>query len=369
MTSPSRSARARVALAVAIALVAARPLLAAAAPAVPESVEVPLHVLLVRPDVTKIGIEVALGGGPPRLYELDTGASGFYAASDASSWPSYEPLGERITQRYGSGVQFDAERVRTTVAIPSRQGPIATQVAVARIVDAFGGPLGPRDEATWQDDVARGDGPLYGRFFGNFGGDLRMKDGLASVLPQLPGNLASGFVIELGCERAGGPRLVIGLTAAQRARFTTKVAMRPGSGGTFPHSGLPTYAQTLLAARFHLAHGDATQTFTADALLDTGGPTTSIHQADGLEIHRALVDERRHIVKPGTRVWIGDQQADAGRLDLTFAAGTVAGRNRVDVKRGGEADVNLGLIPFFRYDVLFDVANGVLGFAPCRNDA
>jgi hypothetical protein len=29
------------------------------------------------------------------------------------------------------------------------------------------------------------------------------------------------------------------------------------------------------------------------------------------------------------------------------------------------AEVNLGLIPFFRYDVVFDVVRGNVGFAPC----
>ena len=41
--------------------------------------------------------------------------------------------------------------------------------------------------------------------------------------------------------------------------------------------------------------------------------------------------------------------------------------NEVDVKQNDDGYVNLGLIPFFRYDVMFDVENGVVGFEPCRN--
>jgi hypothetical protein len=355
----------RVVVAVAAALMCSLPLVARAAADAPDSVVVPLHVIHVDREVTKIGIEVALGGGPPRLYELDTGGSGFYAAYDAAAWPTFTPLGESITQHYGSGVEFLADKVRTTVAIPTKQGEIRAELALARITEAWGGPLGARDASTWKDDLARGDGPLYHRFFGNFGGDLRVKDGIASVLPQLPGNLSSGFVVELGCGR-GDAQLVTGLTDAVRERFRTRIAMQRGSGETFPHSGLPTYAQRLLHATFAFSRDGATQRLTLPALIDTGGPTTSIHQSDGHTLERALVDERHHLVRPGTAVTIGAEDAQSGRLDLAFTAGTVGGRNRVDVRQGDESFANLGLIPYFRYDVMFDVANGVVGFAPCR---
>ena len=334
----------------------------------PASVTVPLRVVHVHGEERKIGIEVRLGGGPPRLYELDTGGSGFYAASDADTWPTFEPLpGPPIVEHYGSGVEFHAQRVATTVTIPSDQGDVAADVHVARIVEAFGGPLGPRADGTWQRDVDSGTGPLYGHFFGNFGGDLRSKNGLASVLPQLPGNLSSGFVVELGCERSGGPRLVIGLTDEIRARFASRVAMQPGSGDTFPGSGLPTYAQQIVRTDFRLARGDAVQTFRAGALLDTGGPTTHIHEGDDLRIDRALVDEPRRMIRPDTEVAISAAPAaGAGEgFALEFTAGGEPGRNRVDVAPSGGGYVNLGLIPFFRYDVMFDVQNGVVGFAPC----
>ena len=47
---------------------------------VPETATVPLHIVDIGGGQTKIGIEIALGGGSPRLYTFDTGSSGFYAA-------------------------------------------------------------------------------------------------------------------------------------------------------------------------------------------------------------------------------------------------------------------------------------------------
>ncbi len=58
---------------------------------VPESVTIPLKVVQIPGVGIKVGIEVSLGGGAPRLYTFDTGSSGFYAAYNAAWWPSFTP--------------------------------------------------------------------------------------------------------------------------------------------------------------------------------------------------------------------------------------------------------------------------------------
>jgi hypothetical protein len=330
----------------------------------PESVAVPLHVVPLSNGGSKIGIEVSLGGGPKRLYEFDTGASGFYAAGNDAWWPSYEPLpAGPITQQYASGVTYVADKVRTKVAIPSDHGDVEAELDVARITDGYGGPLGPQTDSIWNEDVAQGKPPLYGAFFGDFGGDLRFKDGLASLLPQLPGNLSSGFIVELGCNGRSGPRLILGLTDASRARFRTRVAMQPGTGETFPVSGLPTYAQQIIVADYELSFRGVVQRFASGTLLDTGAPTTVIGESRDLKVDPALV--RNGTLAPTTYVSVV-APGDDGDLDLAFRAGMVPGVNEVEVKDNGEGYVNLGLVPFFRYDVMFDVENGLVGFLPCR---
>lgn len=339
---------------------------AAGAAELPDSVAVPLHVVKLAGGGSKIGIEIRLGGGPARLYEFDTGASGFYAAGNDAWWPQYEPLpGEPIVQDYASGVTYVADKVRTKIAIPSDHGDVEAELDVARISDGYGGPLGPQNDSIWNQDVAQGKPPLYGAFFGDFGGDLRFKDGLASLLPQLPGNLSSGFIVELGCDRLSGPRLILGLTDSSRARFRTRVAMQPGTDETFPVSGLPTYAQQIIVADYELSRGGVVQSFTSGTLLDTGAPTTSIGESKDLRIDASLVSDEK--LKPATYVSVVAPGTEEGDLDLAFLAGLTPGVNEVDVKKNDDGYVNLGLIPFFRYDVMFDVENGVVGFSPCRN--
>lgn len=365
MSNPSRVARLVAAFAAVLALGSAG---RAGAAEMPESVSVPLRLIRLAGGAHKVGIEIGLGGGPKRLYELDTGASGFYAAYGERWWPSFDPLPDApITQEYASGVTYVASKVRTKIAIPSDHGDVVAELEVAQITDGYGGPLGPQDDSTWNADVAAGKPPLYQHFYGDFGGDLRKKDGLASLLPQLPGNLSSGFVVELGCNRRGGPRLILGLTDAIRARFATKVAMQPGNGDVFPTTGLPTYAQALLSADFELSRRGVVQSFSTDALLDTGGPTTNVYESDDFEVDRALVDRAKGVLKPATYVSVSAEGIEKGDFALAFLAGRVSGRDEVKVTPDGGGNVNLGLVPFFRYDVMFDVENGVVGFVPCRN--
>ncbi|MGH7331259.1 MAG: hypothetical protein ACREKS_00655 [Candidatus Rokuibacteriota bacterium] len=251
----------------------------------PEPATVPLTIVALDGGGFKIGIALRLGGGPPQLYTFDTGSSGFYAAYNPLWWPFFEPVpGPTIDQHYGSGETFQAERVRTTVGIPTNLGEIEAEVEIAEITDAWGGALGPPGKSTWLDDVAAGRPPLYGHFFGDFGSGLVEKNGLFAVLPQLPGNLSSGFAVQTGCGPSE-PTLALGLTRAIRSRVTSGVPMQgAGQSPPFPHSHRPTYAQELPAAEFLLRRGRITYAFLADAILDTGAPTTNIHEHGDLAI-------------------------------------------------------------------------------------
>lgn len=222
---------------------------------------------------------------------------------------------------------------------------------------------------TWLEDVAAGRPPLYGHFYGDFGSGLREKNGLFAVLPQLPGNLSSGFAVQLGCWRSK-PTLELGLTEALRSRVTSWVPMQGGGQSRpLPHSGRPTYGQKLLAAEFLLRRGGITYAFLSEAILDTGGPTTNIHEHDSLRIPEALLDSADDTtqVRPGALFWVTAEGTDVdGGFELKLLTGRVPGFNRIDVTRSqdGEAYVNLGLIPFLRNDVVFDVERGLVGFVP-----
>lgn len=342
----------------------------AAAESAPETAIVPLRFVPIEGGQLKVGIEVSLGGGAPQLYTFDTGSSGFYAAYNPLWWPSFAHVGDgTIAQSYGDGVELRAERVLTTVGISSDVGELEAEVEMAKIEDAWGGALGPREESTWTDDVAAGKPPLFGAFYGDFGSGLVDKNGLFAVLPQLPGNLSSGFAVRLTCGARFAPTVLIGLTEAVRSRVTAWVPMQGRTDDpAFPGSGLPTYAQRLIAVQFALRRGPLSYAFSADSILDTGGPTTSIHEHGDLKLPESLLaTPDGKAVRAGSRfraTAAGIDPGDDFKLDLV--TGSVPGFNRIDVTRASaEPFVNLGLIPFLRHDVVFDVERGLVGFAPC----
>lgn len=339
--------------------------------AVPESVTIPLKVVTIPGVGVKVGIEVSLGGGAPQLYTFDTGSSGMYAAYNAAWWPTFTQLpGPPIPQSYGSGLSLEANPVSTVVGIQTDQGLITYTAEVGQITKAGG----TSDGEQWLANVAAGKPPLYGTFFGDFGSGLtKPEQGLFAVLPQLPGNLSSGFSVQLGC--GGGSsesKVIVGLTQAIRSRVTSWVKMEAAPNAPpYPGSGRPTFKQAVLNGHFTLTKDNVTPFhFTVPAILDTGGGTTNIHQNQ-----KDLVVPDAFLVQPGVpgKIATGTQfhvtapgTTPSNGFDLSFVAGTTSTINLVETsEKGGMAEVNLALIPFFRYDVVFDLANGNVGFAPC----
>jgi hypothetical protein len=343
-----------------------------------KTVDVPLELVPIGHEQYKVGINIRLGGGPPKLYTFDTGSSGFYAAYNGKWWPHLTlQTKPPYQQSYGDDVVFESLTVRTTVGIRSNRGMVKAKVDVGLIADAWGGQLGPSGSSSWFPDVEAGNPPLFGNFYGDFGSGLREVGGLFAVLPQLRGNLSSGFAVQLGCRNPSTQKLepqqklIIGLTNKVRAGATSWVPMQKGDNRARFPNGNPTYAQALLASRFSLSSSDKPPyAFAADAILDTGAPTTAIHAGRDITIPEDYLESTR----AETRVAQGNTwsvTAEGTRVDNGFSLGLITGDtpgvDQIDVTKDPDAtksEVNLGLIPYFRHDVIFDVERGLVGFAP-----
>ena len=340
---------------------------------------VPLTLVPIGQEQYKVGINIRLGGGRPKLYTFDTGSSGFYAAYNRQWWPNFKLQTEPpYNQSYGDGVVFESLKVLTTIKIPSNGGALKANVKVGLIADAWGGQLGSPGSSTWFPDVQAGKPPLFNSFYGDFGSGLKEVGGLFAVLPQLPGNLSSGFAVQLGCRDPATQqlephqKLMIGLTDKIRSSATSWVPMQKGDPNQKFPNGNPTYAQALLGSRFSLSSSDKMPyAFATDAILDTGAPTTNIHAAGDLKIPDDYLESK---TQPDTRIGQGNTwnvTAAGTRVDTGFSlsliTGDTPGIDEITVSRDPghtKSEVNLGLIPFFRYDVIFDIDRGLVGFAP-----
>ncbi|HEY8902984.1 MAG TPA: hypothetical protein VIM48_04705 [Chthoniobacterales bacterium] len=353
-------------------------LIGAAGACLAQAFTIPLYHVRDEQGNLRLGVYAALGGSrDARLYELDTGSSGMYAAYNAAWWPQLAVVRPSPgPQDYGSGVQFDADIVKTQIAFRLGDGSFSmpATVEIGRIQSGAAKGI---SSSRWASMVARGQPPLHGVFFGNMGSGLKEKNGLFAVLAQIPG-ATNGFIIRSGgvVEQLGRGQsirrgeVVVGLTPASRAQFPVRVPMLPqivdGSPLQLP-SGYAARDEYPLAVQITLTGPDGnTASAKARAVLDTGGVNIHIHPGSGmdvdLEIPRSfLVKDKR--LRPDTNVEI----TAPGGWNWNFTAGTTKSVNRMQVTPAGDqkaGGINLGISVFFDFDVMFDIENGVIGFRP-----
>jgi hypothetical protein len=340
--------------------------------------------------IYKLGIYVGLGGGAPQLYEFDTGGVGFFAAQNTtpqSWWPasSYTVLdgGQTFTASYSSGITYTAQLVSTQVALYGSADPsslVATvgSAEVGQITDAtiHGSSASTRalDWTAYQNNPANP--PVWGHFYGDFGANLSPYTNtspavtLDTILPQLPGNLSSGFIISTGGYANPHPTLQIGLTAADRASFPIQLPLLDANPASpYPNSGYPSYGFFQTWGYFSLGLDGATQAASTEVILDTGAPSMTIRTGTSLAIDGTFLTASGDALSKGTAFSL-----TSGAWTLAFTVGDKPSLDEVGVSPSVNAQnlagyINTGLNAFFAYDVMYDVERGVIGFRPVSSPA
>ncbi|MBI3689151.1 MAG: hypothetical protein HY239_00200, partial [Mycolicibacterium aromaticivorans] len=210
---------------------------------------IPLHYLPTynangQPQV-KYGIDVAIGNNPSQMYEFDTGGTAFFAGYNPSFWQNVPLSTTGMSIDYSSGNFFNSVISTTPITLGVGSQTVSTQpIQIGAILTGgnsrtgavfdFTNPLVP---------------PVENNFFGDFGASFAVLPGtglsvpMTSPLFQLPGNLSSGFLVQLG-PIGTNPQLSMGVTDALRGQFTyaMPVAQLIGSGD-YPVSGYPILQQ------------------------------------------------------------------------------------------------------------------------------
>lgn len=352
-----------------------------------ETVTIPLAVFNVAQEgdtspTWKLGIHVGLGGGAPQLYEFDTGGVGFFAAqnNNANGWwaaSSYNVVnpGQTFTATYSSGIEYTAQLVTTEVAIYGSAAPSATPVAVVnanvgQIVTATSGSSGNTRMMNWAGYEANQDTPpVWEHFYGDFGANLSPYAGsnffINTILPQLPGNLSSGFIVSVGDYAAPNPTLQLGLTDADRASFPIQIPLLGADPALpYPGSGYPSYGFFQTWGYFSLGLNGLTQTAPTEVILDTGAPSMTIRTGSSLVVDANFLNGSA--IQSGTAFSL-----TSGPWTLDFTADTQTGLNAIAAAPSVNAQnyagyINTGLNAFFTYDVMFDVERGMIGFRPAN---
>ncbi|MDA2892628.1 right-handed parallel beta-helix repeat-containing protein [Mycolicibacterium sp. BiH015] len=327
----------------------------------------------------KYGIDVAIGSNASQIYEFDTGGPGFFAGYSADFWKNVNLGTDQVDVTYTSGNYYNSVATTTSITIGTGKNTVTTQPILLGAILA-GGNKNTGATFDFDDPFAP---PVDGRFFGDFGASfgvtpvLGTNEVLANPLFQLPGNLSSGFLAQLG-PIGSSPQLTVGVTDALRAQFPYAVPVFPAIGGQYPVSGYqileafgfaPVYTVTGEQSGVTLPLGTTTLPNCSDpclpTIIDSGAPSTNVRLPDVAKPY-----EVNNSLKPGT-TFTATFPTIPGRDPLiwTFVAGTNGSVNAVNYSNETGAafdgqNVNTGLNMYNDFDVMFDVAQGVIWLRP-----
>lgn len=361
-----------------VAFLMAGPAVARAETGISSPVTIPLEKLTV-PDgegsYTKLGIWAALNGSTnPALFELDTGGTGFFAASGSNTtwWgPGAMTQSGTFTQSYASGLQYTGTIAHTSVSI-FKSGTAAAPCVVTRDTVKVGQTMSIVNEnggtVYWtSSSTMGGTPPVDGNFYGDFG--LSLQDnpgkGIVNVLAQLTysNSVQAGFAISMGEQGgASGPTLQIGVTAAQMADYPIQFAINNAMSGTFPGTDIHFYPLQLTTGTTTLQYEGQTYTAEMGISLDTGNQTPVLFDGSIPEIF--LQDGR---LADGVQVDVQITADDGPLTLLSYLAGSIEGVNRVVVSTPQDPlniSFNLGMPLFEQYDVVFNMETGIVGLRP-----
>lgn len=343
----------------------------------------------------KIGIMLKLGDDEEnngyRMYEFDTGGTGFWAAhsinTNANIWSNSAVGTGPISITYASGNVLSGTAVTTRVTF--EQGVTDTNssytahvdTTVARISSGTN-PGKPTDNAInkWTSTVDQGNAPIENYFYGDFGMGLGSgPDGLLAIVPQLLGTQNTGFIISIGTlpdavavAASSDPivqtgTLQIGLTSAQlqRSAWAQTINMQGGTNSPqYPNSGQNTYQEVLSSGTLTISGTSGTNSYTTGIVYDTGAPSVVIHTGTSA----TLTDEINIQLTGTTGMILTGTTPDSLILDIN-PIGTTPGLNVVsgtttDAIGYPQLYVNTGITAFFGRDVVYNLSDGYVGFNP-----
>jgi parallel beta-helix repeat protein len=324
----------------------------------------------------KYGIDVAIGNNASQVYEFDTGGTALFAGYNQPFWVDVPLTSTPASEVYNSGNYYDGVVSNTKITLGQGNQTVSTAQPIGIGAVFAGG--NSKTGATFDFTNPAGP-PVQGRFFGDFGASFAARNGLTSPLVQLPGNLASGFLVQLG-PIGVTPQLTVGLTDDLRRQFpyAIPVILSP-TGGTYPTSGYPILDQFGFAPVYTVTlNGDEQPLGTQKpqniscteqclaTLIDSGAPTTGIRLPDSPDIPTPFNDKGQ--LQSGT-VFQATFPTTAGRPPLVweFTAGSNPSVNEVNYetpRNAGNQDVNVGLTLYNYFDVMFDVVNKTIYLRP-----
>jgi hypothetical protein len=340
------------------------------------SVDIPLYHTNVPGIGPKVGIYLSLGGGmSPQFFTFDTGGQGFAAAySDTSPWwgtnfiRNTNEQGAYIeaSNTYASGDELLGINTSTRVSFfhgPDALSPLLTSpwVEVNQATN-----ITYNGKTTWPSEGSS-NAPYVKSFYGDFGMGLASnQNGISNIISQMSfgAGITRGFRISI--HPNGESVLRIGLTTNDtQSPNASYFRMNRNSNGA--------YENQLLSGTLSVSNGESSYVTNVRVAVDTGGGPHPIifydsNQPAPLDLSLLTNIHGQEYLASGTSFDVLLQHATNGTSNgfslYDFTVSTTSPTNKVGVNAFSYPYlyVNTGIQPFTKYDVIYDLSDGVMGF-------
>jgi hypothetical protein len=252
------------------------------------------------------------------------------------------------TITYGTGVVAEGVIANAMVTV----GGVTTraEIAVAKIVSVYCAASKPTCDAA---GLAASAYRYRGLYPANLGIGMRASGTVDLASPVAALGHRQQYLAELPAFGGAVGKLVIDPSAADIARFGHTLVQLASGGATTPR-GVPIWDDTQVPYCLNR--------YCSRTILDTGGGRTNI-DANATVFTSIGVPAGTTTVPSGTEVTVKIDETAA--WSFTVGSPPVAGVDLITLHASTATGAdNLGIAPFFVFDMFYDYAHGTIGLAP-----
>ncbi len=302
-----------------------------------------------------LSLEVGVAGAPAKPLVIDTGSAGVHiltADIENGARTKLERTGKKVVETYVDGTQLVGEEAIAFVQLGGVDTAEAIHVHLVDEVTCTSDRPGCSGSAGADFFHATGVSGLVGIGMSN----ANAEPEIFSPLAQLPGELASGYIVKTtGYDGATGT-LVVGLTDAVRAEFKTLALVAQPK--PLPN-GVPAWEDAKVNVCYSLEAKGAQPAIEecGASIVDTGATALFWNT-------NQLVNEAMDGYGTLASGYTFRARVD-GVFDWSFTTSDEP-KPGVDmvINAPRSWNTNLGIGAYFAFDVMSDVTNGRLGFKP-----
>lgn len=299
-----------------------------------------------------VTVPIAVGGAPAQPFLVDTGSAGLRVMADSVSTGAVTRTGTKLKEVYTDGTELLGEEATALVAIGTASTSAPIHIQLIDTIDCV--PSKPSCPAS----------SVGNDFFKKWGmvgivgvgmGNSFASPSTFSPIAQLDDPYKSGFVVHLGAfgAPAGTATLTLGVRGLDASVFH---AVSLSAASSPLPNGAPAWKDAAIDVCYAL-DGTSITHECAPSIFDTGATATFWNSKS---VPSSALSSG--VLKPGSVFHATIESGADKPFDMTLTVGSPATASDDMVIVSSGFNTNLGLTPFFRFDIAFDLEKGAIAF-------